>query len=100
MAHQRKPYSRARRWERPHWEPKPQPETLTLRENEEHDGYELLFPAQPNDSVKAEIKAAGWKYIYRGEHIWYIKRSPASKEFADKLIERLSVSPYAQYQIT
>lgn len=84
---------RRRSWKRDTWVHQPQPEVITIQFNDEKHGVEILFPGEPSDAIKVEMKANSFRYIYRGQHIWYCRRSTESVLYAEKLKARLEAPP-------
>lgn len=56
----------------------------TVRENEQHDGIEVRFPAKPDPAVLSTLKAAGWRWS-RFSKCWYTRRTPQAMDFARQL---------------
>lgn len=57
---------------------------VTVRENEERDGVEIVFPAKPSDEVRERMKALGFRWS-RPQSLWYAKRTPERLAFAKSL---------------
>ena len=71
---------------RPDWQPVP--ETLpvgigvTATRNVEKNGIELRFPDKPSESIRASLKARGWRWS-RFSSCWYHRFSQAEMQFAE-----------------
>lgn len=57
---------------------------VTVRENEERDGVEIIFPAKPADDVRERMKALGFRWS-RPQGLWYAKRTAERLQFAKSL---------------
>jgi hypothetical protein len=57
---------------------------VTVRENEERDGVEIVFPAKPSDEVRERMKALGFRWS-RPQGLWYAKRTAERLAFAQSL---------------
>jgi hypothetical protein len=73
-------------------DPAPVSHVPVLTENEEKDGFEIRFPAKPDESVLARFRAnkdlpsaQRWHWHFRG-HFWYAKRNPVTRAFAESII--------------
>lgn len=56
----------------------------TVRENESKNGVEVVFPDKPSELVRAQLKAAGFRWS-GAQGLWYAKRSPATLEAAHRI---------------
>jgi hypothetical protein len=72
--------------------PAPVSQVPVLTENEEKDGFEIRFPAKPDESVLARFRAAKdlpsdqrWHWHFRG-HFWYARRNNATRAFAQSIL--------------
>jgi hypothetical protein len=57
---------------------------VTVRENEERDGVEIIFPAKPSEEVRERMKALGFRWS-RPQGLWYAKRTAERLAFAKSL---------------
>lgn len=55
-----------------------------VRENHVHNGIEIVFPAEPDSSVKTELKKQSFKYHRRGKY-WFAKKTDNRMKFATSL---------------
>jgi len=61
------------------------PETgVEVRENEQHDGVEVVFANRPADAVLETLKAAGFRWS-RPQRLWYAKRNATRLALARSL---------------
>jgi hypothetical protein len=72
--------------------PAPVSQVPVLTENEEKDGFEIRFPAKPDESVLARFRATKdlpsdqrWHWHFRG-HFWYARRNPVTRALAESII--------------
>lgn len=56
----------------------------TITRNTERDGVEIRFPAKPDASVLAALKAHGWRWS-RPSVCWYKRYSAEAEQFASQL---------------
>lgn len=66
--------ARTEKAERPRWERKDQPKEPTLSYNDQYQSWELRLPGNPPDPFKERMRGFGFRYIYKGEHVWYNSR--------------------------
>lgn len=57
---------------------------IIVRENEVHNGIEIVFPSKPSAAVINTMKAAGWRWSHSGG-FWYNKRTEETKAFAGRI---------------
>lgn len=48
---------------------------ITVTLNKEHNGIELAFRYKPNESERAKLKRAGYKWHYK-KMVWYAVNTP------------------------
>lgn len=60
---------------------------ITLIENKERNLIELRFPGKPDDSTRAELKAAKWRW-FGPAGCWYHRDNPENRAFALAFLER------------
>ena len=65
---------------------------ITLSENHAKNGIQIHFPSKPDEAVRAEMKAAGWRWSFHNS-CWYHRNTPENKQWADAFIARHQVSP-------
>lgn len=71
--------------------PRPEFSTVTLTFNAAKNGLQLHFPSKPSDEIRAELKAAGWRWSFRNG-CWYHRDTPANQDFAERFVARLNSS--------
>ena len=64
-------------------------QNVTLTENKSKNGLELRFPYIPAEVLRAELKAAGWRWSRFGG-CWYVKASPEKRQWASEFVIRHS----------
>jgi hypothetical protein len=47
-------------------------------------GLEIYFPDKPNEKIRGDLKAHGWRYVGRSR-AWYHRRDDYSRMFAEDL---------------
>ena len=57
------------------------------RKNEQKNGLELVFDGVPAESIREEIKAAGFRW-YRPGAYWYAKNTPERLELCERLADK------------
>ena len=62
---------------------------VTLTFNEAKNGLQLHFPSKPSEEIRAELKAAGWRWSFRNG-CWYHRDTPANQDFAERFVARLN----------
>jgi len=62
---------------------------VTLTFNAAKNGLQLHFPAKPSEEIRAELKAAGWRWSFRNG-CWYHRDTPANLDFAERFVARLN----------
>lgn len=68
-------------------DPTPPPaDGVTVTLNEAKDGVEIQFDAKPQQAVRSELKAHGFRW-HRKKQLWYAKRSPLRLELAARLAD-------------
>ena len=61
----------------------------TVTENEEKNGVELRFPSKPGESIRADLKAHGWRWSRFGK-CWYKRRTPEALAYAHEIAGKVS----------
>ena len=61
-------------------------EGVTVRENEDKDGFELVFAAKPSREVLDMVKANGFRWS-GSQGLWYAKRTDERRAFLQRLGE-------------
>ncbi len=61
----------------------------TLTFNQAKNGLQLHFPDKPDEDIRAELKAAGWRWSFRN-HCWYHRDTPANRDFAEQFVAKLN----------
>jgi hypothetical protein len=59
---------------------------VTMRENKELNGLELVFPGKPDQAIINKMKDAGWRW-HRYNQYWYNRDTPVNRQFAAALME-------------
>ncbi|HEV2327635.1 MAG TPA: hypothetical protein VGY56_02475 [Verrucomicrobiae bacterium] len=62
---------------------------VRLSYNTAKNGLQLHFPGKPSDEIRAELKAAGWRWSFKNGY-WYHRDIPANRDFAERFIIRLN----------
>ena len=62
---------------------------VTLTFNQAKNGLQLHFPSKPDDEIRAELKAAGWRWSFRNS-CWYHRDTEANRDFAERFVARLN----------
>lgn len=68
------------------WEMKPQPSEPTLTFNTDFQSWELRFPNRPTPEFKTQLIGAGFRYIFKGQHVWYSRNGEVAKHNGERLI--------------
>ena len=58
---------------------------ITIRENKEHQGIEIVFDQKPPSGVLNKMKAAGWRWNHKS-CCWYNRMNEENKQFANSLL--------------
>ncbi len=58
---------------------------VTVRENEEKNGVEIIFPDKPNEQVRQSLKDNRFRWS-RPQKLWYAQRNERTLNFAKSLI--------------
>lgn len=58
-----------------------------FRKNEQKNGLEVVFDGVPAESIREEIKAAGFRW-YRPGAYWYAKNTPERLELCERLADK------------
>lgn len=64
----------------------PSADTIVVNFNVEKSGVEIRFPNKPSESVRSNLKAAGWRWS-RFNGVWYHKDTPTARAFAATIAE-------------
>jgi hypothetical protein len=71
---------------------------VTLTENEAKNGLQLHFPSKPDEAVRTELKASGWRWSFYNA-CWYHRNTPENRQWAEQFIARRQVAAPATDKI-
>ena len=57
---------------------------VTVRENTEKAGVEIVFNGKPSEPILQALKANGFRWSFNGK-FWYAKANPTTMQFAQSL---------------
>lgn len=77
--------------------PGPSKFQVKLTFNPARNGLQLHFSDKPSDEVRAELKAAGWRWSFRNS-CWYHRDTPANRDFAERFVVKLNGSDSSESQ--
>lgn len=63
----------------------PSTRNATISLNPEKNGVEIKFPGKPDADTLSKLKAAGWRWSFRGL-CWYHKHTPENLAWAEALL--------------
>jgi hypothetical protein len=66
---------------------KDQETIVSLSYNTAKNGLQLHFISKPDEEIRGELKAAGWRWSFRN-NCWYHRDTPANQDFAERFVAR------------
>jgi hypothetical protein len=58
--------------------------TITVQENTERKGIEIIFTQKPAEDIRDEMKQLGFRW-HRAKKLWYAKETSERRTFAEGL---------------
>jgi len=69
---------------------------VTFKPNPAKNGLHLYFSHKPDEAIRSELKAAGWRWSFRNQ-CWYHLDTPANRDFAEQFVARFTpVAPFTE----